>query len=86
LSVSQRDGWLVFQVADTGIGMPADQIDRLFNPFQQADGSSSRRFGGTGLGLAVGKRLAELMGGDIRVDSVEGVGSTFEFILPLLPA
>ncbi len=86
LSVSQRDGRLVFQVADTGIGMPADQIDRLFNPFQQADGSSSRRFGGTGLGLAIGKRLAELMGGDIRVDSVEGAGSTFEFILPLLPA
>lgn len=82
LSLSRRDGMLVFRVADTGIGMDAEQLDLLFNPFQQADASSTRKFGGSGLGLAISKRILELMGGDIRVDSQPGVGTCVEFRLP----
>jgi len=86
LAVALRGSRLVFRVWDTGIGMTPQQIEQLFNPFQQADGSTTRRYGGTGLGLAISKRLAELMGGDIRVQSEIGKGSTFEFYLPFVPA
>ncbi|WP_186465324.1 response regulator [Nitrospirillum viridazoti] len=74
---------LLFQVADTGIGMTAEQQSRLFRSFEQADTTTTRRFGGTGLGLAISKRLAELMGGAVGVDSDYGKGSCFWFTAKL---
>jgi signal transduction histidine kinase len=74
---------LLFAVADTGIGIPADQIDSIFEEFRQADATVSRDFGGTGLGLSITRKLVELHGGRIWVESQPGKGSTFFFSIPV---
>ncbi|MGY1424478.1 response regulator [Lysobacter sp. A289] len=78
---SSRD-WIVFEVEDTGIGMTPEQQSRVFEPFAQADASTSRKYGGTGLGLALTRRFAEMLGGSIGMRSSEGVGTTFTVRIP----
>ncbi|WP_417578930.1 response regulator [Nitrincola sp.] len=76
-------GKLSCRIEDTGIGMTADAVNKLFTPFTQAEYSTSQRYGGTGLGLAICKRIIEQLGGDISVDSVSGQGSRFAFVIPI---
>jgi two-component system, NtrC family, sensor kinase len=86
LSVAREpsdDGdWMVFSVSDTGIGMSQEQLARLFEAFTQADAATTRRYGGTGLGLALSRRLCRMMGGDVTVESAAGEGSVFTIRLP----
>ncbi|HEX6095607.1 MAG TPA: response regulator [Thermoanaerobaculia bacterium] len=74
--------WIMFRVSDTGIGLDAEQVVRLFQPFTQADASTTRKFGGTGLGLALTRRFCQMMNGDVMVQSVAGEGSVFTLLLP----
>lgn len=83
--VAGVEGRVAIRVRDTGIGMAPDALGRLFRPFEQADASTTRRFGGTGLGLTIARELAELMGGSLDAASTPGHGSEFTLVLPLRP-
>ena len=74
--------WLIFQCTDTGIGMTAEQVQKLFQPFMQADASTTRKYGGTGLGLAIAQKYSQMLGGEITVDTEFGKGSSFTLLLP----
>jgi signal transduction histidine kinase len=74
---------VIFEVRDSGIGMSPDQLARLFQPFTQADASTTRRYGGTGLGLTITRHFCRMLGGDISVESAADQGSTFSVWLPL---
>jgi signal transduction histidine kinase len=85
LKVTRSVDWIIFQVIDTGIGIAVHQLENIFQPFTQVDGSSTRRYGGTGLGLTICKHLCKLMNGSISVTSEMGQGSTFTVQFPTQP-
>ncbi len=82
-STQDGDDWLVVSVSDSGIGMTAEQLERIFDPFSQADASTTREFGGTGLGLSISRKFCEIMGGTLTAESREGSGSTFTMKVPV---
>jgi signal transduction histidine kinase len=86
IDVQQRQAngrdWITLAVADTGIGMTAEQMGKLFQEFSQASSSTASKYGGTGLGLVISKRFCQMMGGDIEVESEPGRGSTFTIRVP----
>jgi light-regulated signal transduction histidine kinase (bacteriophytochrome) len=81
-SAADPTAWICFRVSDTGIGLTDEQIQSIFQPFTQADESTTKRYGGTGLGLAISRKFCQMMGGDITVESELDVGSTFTIDLP----
>ncbi len=86
LDLQGDSSWLVFSVADTGVGMSNETAQHIFEAFNQGDGSIGRRYGGSGLGLSISKQLCEMLGGQIQVESIEGKGSTFRLFLAVEPS
>ena len=78
-----RGDEVILSVADTGIGIPVDQVERVFEEFHQVDSGHTRQYSGTGLGLSISRHFAQLLGGDITLQSTVGVGSTFTVTIPL---
>jgi signal transduction histidine kinase len=83
IDVRLDDGWLTYRVSDTGIGIPKEEVENIFAEFRQVDTTITREYGGTGLGLSITKRLVEMHGGRIGVESELGRGSRFFFTVPL---
>ncbi len=85
VSTARRDGWVVLSVSDTGIGIPKEKLEEIFKPLTQIDPTPTRRYGGTGTGLAVVKSITDAHGGKLEVESEPGKGSTFRIVLPVAP-
>ncbi len=82
INVQADNGLVIFQISDNGIGISKNQLNEIYEPFHQLDGSSTRRFGGTGIGLTLVKQIIEAHGSNLKVDSIENAGTRFEFSLP----